>query len=68
MASGGTQLKRIKDDDGIYVWTLHVDWDDPARTRLTGPAKIKVAPYHYLCDGQFTNCVPQPGTEQRLDA
>jgi hypothetical protein len=68
MASGGTQLKKIMDDDGIYVWTVHVDWDDPARTRLTGPAKIKVAPYHYLCDGQLTNCVPQPGTDRRLDA
>ena len=68
MASGGTQLKQIMDDDGIYVWTVHVDWEDPARTRLTGPAKIKVAPYHYLCDGQLTNCVPQPGTDRRLDA
>jgi hypothetical protein len=26
-----------------------------------------VAPYHYLGDGQLTNCVPQPGTKQRLD-
>jgi len=68
MASGGTQLKRIMDDDGIYVWTLHVDWDDPAKTSLTGPTKVRVAPYHYLCDGQLTNCVPQPGTDRRLDA
>lgn len=68
MAAGGTQLKQIMDDDGIYVWSVHVDWDDPAGTRLTGPRKIRVAPYHYLCDGQLTNCVPQPGTERRLDA
>jgi hypothetical protein len=68
MASGGTQLKQIMDDDGIYVWTLHVDWDDPAKTSLTGPAKIKVAPYHYLCDGQLSSCVPQPGTDRRLDS
>ena len=27
-----------------------------------------MAPYHYLCDGQLTNCVPQPGTDRRLDA
>src|SRR5207247_424163 len=27
-----------------------------------------VAPYHYLCDGQLTNCVPQPGADRRLDA
>jgi hypothetical protein len=35
---------------------------------LIGPEKIKVAPYHYLCDGQLTNCVPQPGTDRGLDA
>ena len=27
-----------------------------------------MAPYHYLCDGQLSNCVPQPGTERRLDS
>jgi hypothetical protein len=27
-----------------------------------------VAPYHYLCGGQLTNCVPQPGSERKLDA
>jgi hypothetical protein len=35
---------------------------------VDGPVKIAVAPYHYLCDGQLTSCVPQPGTERRLDA
>ncbi|MGH7472301.1 MAG: hypothetical protein ACRENP_30485, partial [Longimicrobiales bacterium] len=30
--------------------------------------KITVAPYHYLCDGQLTRCVPQPGTDMRLDS
>src|SRR3984893_2918283 len=68
MAAGGTQLKKIFEDDGIYAWKFHVDWETPANTKVTGPAKIAVAPYHYLCDGQLTNCVPQPGTERRLDA
>ncbi|MFN8582761.1 MAG: hypothetical protein U0163_17520 [Gemmatimonadaceae bacterium] len=68
LAAGGTQLKKVMEDDGIYAWTLHVDWDDPARTKLSGPVKIPVAPYHYLCDGQLTNCVPQPGTDRGLDA
>ncbi len=27
-----------------------------------------MAPYHYLCDGQLSNCVSQPGTERRLDS
>ena len=68
MATGGTQLRKVMEDDGIYVWTFKVDWDDPSKTKVVGPTKIAVAPYRYLCDGQLTNCVPQPGTERRLDA
>lgn len=68
MAAGGTQLRKIMEDDGIYAWTFHVDWADPSKTELRGPVKIAVAPYHYLCDGQLSSCVPQPGTERRLDA
>jgi hypothetical protein len=68
MAAGGTQLKNVLEDDGIFVWKFKVDWENPANTKLTGPEKITVAPYHYLCGGQLTNCVPQPGTDRRLDA
>jgi hypothetical protein len=68
MAAGGTQLKKIFEDDGIYVWTCRVDWNDPAKTRVEGPIKVPVAPYHYLGDGQLSSCVPQPGTDRRLDA
>ncbi len=68
MATGGMQLRGDFDDDGIYVWQFHVDWDDPAGTTLSGPEKIVVAPYHYLCDGQLTNCVRQPGTDRHLDS
>ena len=68
MAAGGTQLDKIFDADTIDTWQFHVDWKNPSNTRVTGPAKIAVAPYHYLCDGQLTNCVPQPGTDRRLDA
>ena len=68
MATGGTQLEGDFDDDGIYAWRFSVDWDDPSRTRLDGPTKIEVAPYRYLCDGQLTNCVRQPGTDRHLDA
>ncbi len=68
MATGGTQLEGRFDDDGIYVWQFSVDWAYPDNTTLSGPEKITVAPYHYLCEGQLTNCVPQPGTSQRLDS
>ncbi len=68
MAGGGTQLKKIFHSDHIYYWKVHVDWRDPSKTNVTGSGKIRVAPYNYLCDGQLTNCVPQPGTSVRLDA
>jgi hypothetical protein len=68
MATGGVQLKNVLEDDGVYVWKFLVDWKEPAETTLSGPEKIEVAPYRYLCGGQLTNCVPQPGTGRRLDA
>lgn len=68
MAAGGAQLKGVLEDDVILVWKFHVDWQNPANTRLSGPTKIAVAPYQYLCGGQLTNCVPQPGTDTRLDS
>ena len=68
MATGGAQLNGITGDDGIYVWKIYVDWQDPSKTRLDGPEKITVAPYQYLGGGQLTDAVPQPGTEQHLDS
>jgi hypothetical protein len=83
MAAGGTQLKKVFEDNAILAWKMFTDWSTPsaqdpgpqggnpslrAGSRLEGPERIAVAPYHYLCDGQLTNCVPQPGVERRLDA
>ncbi|HYL78954.1 MAG TPA: hypothetical protein VEU96_32485 [Bryobacteraceae bacterium] len=68
MSTGGTQLMKIFEDDGIYFYKVHVDWNDPSKTTVSAPQKIAVAPYHYLCDGQLSNCVSQPGTGRRLDS
>lgn len=68
MAAGGTQLDKILEANTIDTWQFYVDWKEPARTKLVGPRKITVAPYQYLCGGQLTNCVPQPGTDRGLDA
>jgi len=68
MAAGGTQLKKVFEDNVILTWKIFTNWDDAKKSRLEGPERIPVAPYHYLCDGQLTNCVPQPGVERRLDA
>ena len=67
LAAGGRQLKKVFEDDGIYFWKVHVDWSNPSKTGADGPVKIAVAPYHYLCNGQLSHCVPQPGTDVRLD-
>jgi hypothetical protein len=76
MAAGGTQLKNVFEDDAILTWKMFTNWEpstsprpgDPPKSRLEGPERIPVAPYHYLCNGQLTNCVPQPGAERHLDA
>lgn len=68
MANGGTQLKGIFQSDVIDYWKVHVDWHNPANTKASGPFQIHVAPYHYLCNGQLSACVPQPGTGTRLDS
>jgi len=68
VAAGGRQLDKILEDDVINVWQFHVDWTDPSKTTVTGPQKVPVAPYHFLCDGQLTNCVPQPDSLRRLDS
>ena len=68
LAAGGTQLKNDLDDEVILAWRFFTNWTDTTKTRLEGPTRIPVAPYQYLCGGQLTNCVPQPGAERRLDA
>lgn len=68
LAAGGTQLRHIFRADTIHYYRFYVNWQHPARSRVTGPFKVAVAPYHYLCNGQLTSCVPQPGVKRRLDA
>lgn len=68
MAAGGSQLNKILEDDGIYVWKYKVDWNNFSNTKIEGPVKIPVASYQYMGGGQLTKAVPQPGTDMRLDA
>lgn len=68
MATGGAQLNDVFSDDGIYYWKFSVDWEEPSRSELDGPHKIKVAEYHYLGNGQLQETVPQPGTDMKLDS
>ena len=68
VADGGRQLDSIVVDSVLLTWQFHVDWKNPSKSTLKGPDTIRVAPYHYLCDGQLDNCVPQPNTRRGLDS
>lgn len=68
MAAGGAQLNKVLHDEVVLAWKFHVDWQNPEKTSIVGPLKVPVAPYQYLCGGQLTKCVPQPGTDTRLDS
>ena len=68
LAAGGRQLRGVVDSDELQLWRFAVNWRDTSRTTLLGPERIAVAPYRYLCGGQLTSCVPQPGVDRRLDA
>lgn len=50
----------------LYRWLMHVDWTNPAATNLSSPTSIPVAAYSAACNGG--TCVPQAGTNQKLDS
>jgi IPT/TIG domain len=58
--------------NSLNLYTFHVDFSNPVKSRFLGPAVIPVAPFTPLCanNGQAGNglCVAQPSTPQRLTA
>jgi hypothetical protein len=50
----------------LNLWKFHVDWANPAASTLSGPSVIPVAAFAAACGGG--TCVPQAGTNQKLDS
>lgn len=50
----------------LGFWKFKVDWGNAANSTLTGPAQVPVKAYSAACGGGA--CVPQPGTNQKLDS
>jgi hypothetical protein len=51
----------------LGMWKFHVDWNNPGNSTLTGPFTVGgVATYNAACSGGA--CVPQTGTNQKLDS
>ncbi len=55
--------------DLLELWELKVDWSTPANSTLTALPSIHIGDYDMtLCGlGGTWNCMPQPGTAQKID-
>lgn len=51
----------------LPLYRFHVDWATPANSTFTGPLNLAGAAYNRLCP-LSRNCVPQNGTNSKLDA
>ena len=51
----------------LNLWKFHADFATPANATFTGPTAIPVATFNAACSGGGA-CVPQPGTNQKLDS
>ena len=51
----------------LNLWKFHVDFATPANSTFTGPTSIPVATFTAACNGGGT-CIPQPGTNNKLDS
>jgi hypothetical protein len=54
--------------DQLQLWRFHADWATPSASTFTGPFVMPVAAFDSnLCDHE-RDCIPQPGTSEKLDA
>lgn len=53
-------------DDQLTLFAFRVDWDDPDAATFTTRAVLATEPFDSNLCG-YRDCVPQPGTFQRLD-
>ncbi len=60
--------------DRIHMFEFHVDWTTPANSTFTGPKVINLTTAGYpfdsgiACGTSGRDCIPQPGTAEKLDA
>ena len=53
--------------NSLHLWKFHVDFATPGSSTFTGPTSIGgVAPFNMACGGG--TCIPQAGTNQKLDS
>ena len=69
-AGSPNYLMNVDPDSGaLNIWKFHVDFVQKANSTLTGPISIPgAAPFMAPCFPDIGDCLPQPGTTQKLDA
>lgn len=65
--SGSPNYLVTMGSNALGLFKFHVDFTTPANSTFAGPTVISVSPFTALCNGGG-NCVPQPGTTQKLDS
>jgi hypothetical protein len=60
----------IGSSSSLNIWNFRVDWTTPANSTVSSATPIAIAPFTALCEGSpgFSDCIPQSGTAQRLEA
>ena len=53
--------------NSLLLFKFHVDFNTPSNSTFTGPRTIPVASFTPLCNAA-AQCVPQPGTSNKLDS
>ena len=52
----------------LQMWRMHVDWQTPANSTLSGPIQITVPAFNDGLCSFSNNCIPQPNGAPRLEA
>lgn len=54
--------------NSIALWKFHVDWQTPANSSFNGPTALAVQPFNpIVCNDPNSDCIPQPGTNDKLE-
>jgi hypothetical protein len=67
-AFGDARIADRREDDGVSTFALHVDWDAPANTTVSGPTTTAVAPFRSLCATPPIACIARRTIDERVNA
>ena len=54
--------------DRLQLWRFHVDWSNPSASAFSGPTILPTSPFDSNLCGYAANCIPQRGTNRKVDA